>query len=296
VQEGDILLEARGKSLGEPRDLVAVVSEAKDEEFELTLIREGNKQTIRVKPEKRPEGTGGRGPEDVLFGFFGGEEGDQPVRMRFIHPGMFFPPAGLKHELPDDVRVYIVKEGKAAAEVEVRRGDKTWKIKENNLKELPDDLRPHIAAILGHGPMPGGPGGPGGQPFRVRVPRPFEGEGLDDRRPAPAFRGRPGDDRVEDRLEEMNRRLREMREELDRFREDGPRRERPARPRGEDRDPDDRRPEPRRADRPRGEGRGPDADGNEDRPRRRPPRDEDRPGRPPRGEDRRDDDRPGEEA
>jgi hypothetical protein len=171
--------------------------------------------------------------------------------MRFIHPGMLFPAAGLRHELPDDVKVEITKEGKKPAKIVVHRGDKTWTVAENDLKELPEDLRPHIAALSGNLPMPGG----GGAPFNVRVAPPLR-EGQED---TLRFRGNAGmEDRIERRLEEMNRRMRDLRDEVDRLRDDRPRRERGPRDEGDAGD-DRRRPEPpprreiREEDGPRGE-------------------------------------------
>jgi hypothetical protein len=254
IKDGDVLVSAKDKDLTEPKDLVDVVADAKDNEFEIKILRDGKEQTIKVTPAKRPEPQPGEGePRDILYRFFGQGEGDQPIRMRFIHPGMLFPPAGLKHELPDDVKVEITKEGKKPAKIVVHRGDKTWTVAENELKELPEDLRPHIAALSGNLPMPGP------TPFNVRVAPPMR-EGQQD---VFQYRNGPGpNNRIERQLEEMNRRMRELREEVDRIRDDRPRRERGPRDEGDAGD-DRRRPEPpprrelRDDDGPRGE-RAPD--------------------------------------
>ena len=48
---------------------------------------------------------------------------------------------GVRPEFPDDLSVTIRKQGKNPAEVEVKKGDKNWTVKENELTQLPADVR-----------------------------------------------------------------------------------------------------------------------------------------------------------
>ena len=57
IKRHDIVLKAGGKPLGEIQDLIDAVDAAKDGKLSLEIIRGGKPVTIKVKPEKRPEGS-----------------------------------------------------------------------------------------------------------------------------------------------------------------------------------------------------------------------------------------------
>jgi hypothetical protein len=142
--------------------------------------------------------------------------------------------------------VKITKQGKNPAEIEVKKGDKSWTVKEDKLSELSDDVRRHVEGLLGRGPFRFKVVGPD---FNVALPplgRPHEGPrgpGDDGAGPPPRRRGDrdafdgPQDrerisGRLEQRLEEMARRMEQMHEQLESLRRhlrEG-RDERPRRP------------------------------------------------------------------
>ena len=72
--------------------------------------------------------------------------------LQVVQPGKFFPPGfRFDNNLPDDLSLTIRKQGKNPAEIEVKQGDQSWTVKEGDLSSLPDDVRPHVEAMLGHG-------------------------------------------------------------------------------------------------------------------------------------------------
>jgi hypothetical protein len=200
VQEDDVLLTIDDKPVKEPHELVIAVEDAPEKERSLKLLRAGETLVVKVTPEKPPEG---EGP-----GFFDKRvhvNGDQLIldireirelektirdkvrdagvdlRLQFIEPGAFLPRGanfafqGRRTDLPEDLSITIRKKGKEPADVEVKKGEQTWSVKENDLAPLPDEVRKDVEGYLGHAPMrfsivdgpgprPHRPDGPPGQP------------------------------------------------------------------------------------------------------------------------------------
>jgi len=52
LQAGDIIVEVEGKELKGDLDLIRAIGEKKDGDVQLTILRDGNRQTIRVTPEE----------------------------------------------------------------------------------------------------------------------------------------------------------------------------------------------------------------------------------------------------
>jgi hypothetical protein len=135
--------------------------------------------------------------------------------MQLIQPGKFMPPNMLwvkadAPELPEDLTIQIRKHGKEPAEIEVKKGDKTWNVKQDDLKSLPDDVREHVEHMLGRGPMRFAVVAPGGgKKFTVPVPAPpdFSPEH------APQTRERERGN-LERRIEELSRDMERMRERM----------------------------------------------------------------------------------
>lgn len=148
------------------------------------------------------------------------------VRMQLIRPGRFVPrgfnwTAGKPLDFPDDLSLVLRKQGKKPAEIEVTQGDKSWKVSENQLDELPDDVRKHIEPYLGHGPSQFSVTLPGGKKLTVPVPPTappiFDGDEV--RIPLPDVQTR---ERVrgalEHRIDELSREMERMRDRVESLR------------------------------------------------------------------------------
>jgi len=147
------------------------------------------------------------------------------LRLEFVEPGRVFPPGkgfhfGMtKAELPDDLSVTVRKQGKNAAEIDVKKGDQTWNIKENELDKLPDDVRKHVQGMLGGGPIrfnvvtdhPPVPGVPAVAPTIRHAPKPP----TSPKAPQAARRPEFSRSSVEQRLKEMNGRLEQMHRQME---------------------------------------------------------------------------------
>jgi hypothetical protein len=275
IKENDVLLSAGEKSIKSPSDLIEAVAKSDGKELSLKLVRGGKPLIIAATPEKTAEDVVKRHIEwreprgdhrlDINV-----EELEEKIReklrdsgvdmrLQLMQPGKFLVEGekfmfGARPEFPDDLSVTIRKQGKNPAEVEVKKGDKNWTVKEDKLVDLPPEVRGPVESLLGRGPMQfrvvgrdgplppprhDGPGaghpGPGDDgvgpptPSRPdgpvepprRAPRARRPGAPDERREPgerPEGRGPRGRDGLDQRLDELSRDLHRMREQLDSLR------------------------------------------------------------------------------
>jgi hypothetical protein len=202
VAQHDVLLRIADKPLAELRDLLQAVDAAKGGKLKIELLRGGKPKTIEVAPAKRPEqfvGAAAQPPtaadwETVrkwMESVTPGQAGAGPWSPRtftIVRPGAIVPRDVLfQKPLPANMSIVISKEGDQPARIKVRRDGKEWDATEEELDKLPADVRPHVERMLGRGPL--------GMVGNVQ----------------PFFQPPPGpasiDQRIEQRLEEMNGRI-----------------------------------------------------------------------------------------
>jgi hypothetical protein len=109
-------------------------------------------------------------------------------------------------DLPDNFSLRIEKNDQGPAHIHVQRGDERWEVTEDNLDALPEDLRPVVEGMLSGS--------------RGHLPRFFFRDRGDDRRqprfsPGPTP---PGDSRVEQQMNEMSLRIKELQEAIESLR------------------------------------------------------------------------------
>jgi membrane-associated protease RseP (regulator of RpoE activity) len=223
LKKYDILLRANDTGLHEITELIDLVDTEGEKEGQISLdiLRRGERETVYITPENRPAdaqlsqqgGFGGGFGGGINDGFpegfpremrqlFGqlGDDGQMPFNFRNFGPGVIIGGQGIN--VPNGVSVSIQKEGGKPARITVRRGDETWEVvgdDPESLKKLPEELRPFVEQML-HGGSPFGAG------FQMpNVERNF-GRGF-------------GDDRLQDRLEQMERQINELLQRIDPNRE-----------------------------------------------------------------------------
>ncbi len=229
LKRHDVVVGAGEKPIAQIPELIAAVNEAGEGELKLEIIRGGKRQEITATPAPRPRDDRPRvwrepprGEDlDRLWQWFGRVDPDadwqRPLRFHFFHPGAIVPPgADLHPPLPADVTVVIRKTGEEPTKITVRRGDDSWEVSEQDLDKLPDDIRPHAERMLGRFPVPG-PGGVRILPRRPGQPADRAPEDFD--LPEPDAEG--FQQHLERQIDEMNRRLEEMRRSLDRWQGEG---------------------------------------------------------------------------
>ena len=175
IRQHDILLRFGERPLGDQGDLLKAIVEAKEAAKPVELIRGGKRQTVEVSPGKRPEQTQPQAQdftrpasdedwaivqrwlEGMKTGGAVGGGGRPPVSFRFVHPGAIVSGdvtvSVSDKPMPADLSVNINKNGDKPAQIEVRRGNDSWKVTENDLDKLPKDIRPFVERMFGHGPI-----------------------------------------------------------------------------------------------------------------------------------------------
>lgn len=173
IQRFDIVVEADGTPVTSIGDLVRAVNEAKDTELNMAIIHEGERQLVKVTPEKRDESEilrlrngfanrvgrnawpQGMGPdfsqqiqrqieeamEQMQFGPLGG--------FRQFGPGIVLD----NHQLPNgfNLKMSVERNNDGPATIKIERGDEKWEVTEDNLNALPDDVRPMVENMLNGG-------------------------------------------------------------------------------------------------------------------------------------------------
>jgi hypothetical protein len=238
--ENDLLMQAGEKKFGGVPDLSEAVEAAKDSPLELEIIHAGKAKAVTVIPEKRPANMvirplGNASDWNQIQQWAqkmqSGAAANLPGRVRFqvIQPGAILPPGTpVEPAMPGNMSININRNGNEPAKINVKWNDKTWDITEKELDKLPAEVRPHVERMLGHGkfqatlygstgggaavgignaevtdvfvPAPP-PGLPGAQGLQMQV-RPFRS--------------------VEDRLEELSRKIEQLQNELRANRADNP--------------------------------------------------------------------------
>ncbi len=192
LKKYDVLLKYGEASITTVEDLMKAVEQAGDKETSLALIRGGKTRSLQVTAAERPEGqhaihidAGGAGDVQGLLKNWiqnhgRNAQGGGPLRFRIIGPGVVdknidvtelhqVVPGG-PAKLPKNVSIQITKSGDKPAQIKVTRDGKTWEVTEENLDELPEDIRGHVKRSLGgHGGVAIGFGTPEGTSIQLKA-------------------------------------------------------------------------------------------------------------------------------
>jgi serine protease Do len=172
IQVNDILLRFGDAPLADVDGLQRAVGENRDREVQVTLLRAGKEQTTTVKPAPRPADAGAALPTrsgdwgqitEMLRRLERGEFGEDPLRMFFVQPGFVLPkdfkqrrldlftsPPEL-FRLPQGTRVSISRQDEGPAQITVEQDGRKWEVTEEELDQLPEDVRPAVKGMLGGG-------------------------------------------------------------------------------------------------------------------------------------------------
>ena len=212
LQQHDILMQAGGNKLTSVEDLISALNDAGEVELSLVWLRKGDRLTKSVKPAERPASVtvfAPDGEQPSALSDAGNikawveqrlQQGDAPSTMqfRFLGPGMDLGNRSTGN-MPANLTIRVEKQGDEPARIKVTRDQDTWEITENDVDSLPEDIRPHVARMLS---------GNGG--LQIQMMRPGIIDDLDVQVPWP---------RMEQRFDEINRRMEEMFQQLERMQE-----------------------------------------------------------------------------
>lgn len=157
----DVVLRAGEKDVLAPDDLIAAVTDAKDKEIEVIVLRNGTESTVKVTPAKRPAQQlhfSAEAPHANVIARLeqlGMQNPEGDVRLFAVRSGGVFAFAETA-KFPSNLEVQIHKQGDKPATIKVKRvqdgEEKSWEVAEDKLGELPEDIRGHVESMLGgHG-------------------------------------------------------------------------------------------------------------------------------------------------
>jgi hypothetical protein len=245
VEAGDVLLKAGEATLSDVPDLAKAIAEAGDKPVTLTLIRAGEKKTVEVTPAVRDEADDAPGaPQPTEFRHWIERAGAaMPHLAQRLGRDILFLRAGppMQVEFPADLSLSISKSGNEPGKLTVKKGDQTWEIAENELGNLPDEVRGYIEMYLGKPPTPPlpkeladklgdvkpfsiplpppGPPGDVTRPYREEIRRRVE-DGVEHVERRLQQEVAPHAAELQERLEKLEKRLQERLEQIDKVLED----------------------------------------------------------------------------
>ena len=241
LKEHDVLIKAGETILYKVSDLAEAVEIAAAEEADLSveLVRSGETIIVDVTPAERPgRAFGIEMPAEADSAINSllealGQEGDRPWFFEMPQPGVILPDVLRSFELPEDLTITITRSGSEPASITVQRGEETWELSEEDLSELPGEVRQHVERML-HPLMAAWPLHAGDRPDQPRRLSRNDDEPADDRdTPRDERDARRGGDRprraggeaLEERIERilaplierLEDRLDSLQERIDRF-------------------------------------------------------------------------------
>ena len=184
LKQHDVIVKVGGDAPADVHALMKAVNDTGEKEMKIEILRNGKRETLTIKPSKRPDGDAPFRIQLLPEGFAGdpnqlerareqmqkmleklppGEERNrirawfengrqavpgQPFRMHMFGPGVVMQGVGGPANLPAGVKVLVKREAGAPAQIHVERGDQKWDVNENELDKLPEDLRAPIAGML----------------------------------------------------------------------------------------------------------------------------------------------------
>lgn len=210
LQRHDVITRVNSKDITSLQDLVATIQAAEKNDVQVEWLRGGQSHTTTVTAAPRPAELA-PGQSLVPPGFGTPDDpsantlNDWMSRLRSHgSQGWSFriPDMSESTPFPQGLSVQIERKNDEPAKIKVQRDGQTWELTENDIDQLPEDLRGHVRRMLG------GQGQfqlPGGQmTFKDLDLHMIPPSGV-----APGF-----DADMNKQLEEMNRRMEQMFEEL----------------------------------------------------------------------------------
>ncbi len=155
----DIFVSVEEVPLTDAQVLINAISKADGKPIEVELLRAGKREQKTITPVKTPEadflkiprGQVGEpnidGVKALLEQLQNGTANGKGARFRFFGPG-----AEIEEErsLPANLNISIQRSGDEPARIKVTQGDSSWDISEDEIDQLPDDVRPHVERMLGN--------------------------------------------------------------------------------------------------------------------------------------------------
>jgi len=215
----DVVLRFGNTNVADVPDLIAAIDDTRDKETVVMLIRNGQKMTLVVTPEKRlapPQELGSPNfDSDQIMEWIdefyrnGSDNNLGGFRFRFFHPGKTSDADsknadGAEFNLPRDLNITIKPGEGDIPVIRVEKDGEAWELTADDFADLPHGLAPFVEQFLG----PIDHQGDVAQPALPDIQ--FEDEA--DSKPLQKTSG--GSQGLEKRIENLERMLRDLRDEF----------------------------------------------------------------------------------
>ena len=218
LKTGDVVTAVNDQQLESIKELIDAAFQSKGKKITLKITRDGEEKKIEVVPKQVTVQIPNLQVPQFDFDF--------KQIPKNLHGSLKEYQKAIEKfklsELPDNVSITITKTGKNPTEITVSRNDDVWKIKEDEIDELPKDLRPFVTRMLGNRPMiymPNfkslgdfAPGDARPQGFKFE----FDNEKKSDKSDKTTEpKSRPKSDALEKQLERLMKRLEQLERKLE---------------------------------------------------------------------------------
>ncbi len=166
----DVLTAVDGKPIVGPSTLISAITNANETPLTLTWMRGTQEMSGTVTPTDRPASTGLRAPrqsveldpedlgrlrrwvdrleEDSVDGN-GGHLGNSPGPMRMRTTSKGPSSSSSRTVFHDNIQIQIQRSNNGPAKIKVQKDGESWELTEDDLDQLPEDIRTQVESMLG---------------------------------------------------------------------------------------------------------------------------------------------------
>lgn len=158
LKAGDHVLRMNDVTITSPEQMVDIVGDSDGKALTVRVLRGLEIESLTVQPEEAPENLLSAMPQaEPVPGlpFQQARPGQPGARLRFFGPGQIVPPQvrlqALEQGMPQNMMIRVEKKGDGPTNLHIEREGKSWDVTEENIDELPEDLRPIAKRYLAQG-------------------------------------------------------------------------------------------------------------------------------------------------
>jgi len=155
IKAGDHVLKVNDATITSPEQMVEVVRESAAKAMTVRVLRGLEIESLTVEPEEAPENMLSAMPKKQGMPVQPAQPAEPNARFRFFGPGQMVPPqvrlGMLGDDLPQNLLIRVEKQGDGPTKLHIEREGKSWDVTEENIDELPEDLRPVAKRYLAQG-------------------------------------------------------------------------------------------------------------------------------------------------
>lgn len=147
LKQHDILLKFGDREIKILEDLFKAVGDNNDKLAKVVVLRRGKKVTLEIQPAERPEDAESHLADNTrLQPWQGWLDGPVGTRFRVLGPGVLedLP------VIPGNLTISVTSRDGKPAKIIVKRDDDMWMITEDEIDQLPEDIREHVRRRIDH--------------------------------------------------------------------------------------------------------------------------------------------------